>query len=179
MAFTSWAFTITQISGSPEDIVATSVTAGTDAAVTQRRIYISDSTGTFLVPSGVTTEYNSWALATNPLTISNILSKDMACRFTVQWLDVNDVVLYDSTQDAVGLTLFNESFDYEKTQNIAANPTLVNDNNFMGNKYLLRTYIDSGNQAISLASDLVNAQLCYDAATAMRLSAQYLFNQNS
>ena len=72
MAYTAWAFTISQVLGSPENIVVTSVTSGTDAAVTQRRVYISDDAGNFLVPDGITTEYNAWALATNPLTIEDI-----------------------------------------------------------------------------------------------------------
>lgn len=178
MAYTSYAFTITQVAGSPANVVITSVTAGTDAAVTQRRVWVYDKDGNYIVPTGVSTQYNQWALATNPLTL-DILEKDMALKFYVQWLDVNDVVLYDSTQSAVGLTLFAEQFDYEKTQLIAANSKLTQDNNYMSNKYLLRTYIDSGNQAISLASDLVNAQLCYDEATNLRVNAQYYFNENS
>lgn len=178
MAYTSWGFTATQVLGYPQNVVITSVTTGTDASVVKRRAYISDSAGNFLVPTGVTTEYNEWVVGTNPETL-DILTEDTAVKIVLQWLDVSDNILYDSTQSAVGFVLFNEQFDYTNTQLIAANPKLTGDNGFMASKYLFRTYMDSGNQAITLASDLVNAQLCYDQATEMRINAQYVFNQNS
>jgi len=177
MAYTSWSFTVTQTVGEESSVTITSVTSGTDASVTQRRVYLQTDSGDFLVPTGVTTEYNAWALADSSVTI-DALDKDYGLRIVVQWLDVNDVVLYDSTQ-YVGLTLYNESFDYLLVQLMAANAVLIGDNNFFPNKELLRTYIDGGNQAISFADDLYNAQLCYDKATALRVSSQYYFNGNS
>lgn len=112
------------------------------------------------------------------VTIDALGDSDKALRIVTQWLDVSNTVLYDSTQ-YVGLTLYNESFDYLLTQLMAANAVLIGDNNFFPNKELLRTYIDGGNQAISFADDLYNAQLCYDKATALRVSSQYYFNGNS
>jgi len=115
---------------------------------------------------------------TKKLTFDVLGSSDKACRVVVEWVDTNGGVLYDSTQ-YLGFTLFNETEDYSQTQLMAANPLLINDNNFWKNKQLLRTLIDSGNNAIEFASDLYNAQLCYDKATDIRNNAQYLFNANS
>lgn len=177
MAYTSWAFTVTQTVGEESTITITSVTSGTDAAVTQRRVYLQTGSGEFLVPTGVSTEYNAWALAAASVDI-DCLTKDYGLRVVVQWLNVSNVVLYDSEQ-FVGLTLYNESFDYLTTQLMASNKLLINDNNFWGNKSKLRTLIDAGNNAITFAEDLDNAQSCYDDATALRLGSQYLFNGNS
>jgi hypothetical protein len=61
---------------------------------------------------------------------------------------------------------------------MTANPMLINDNRFWYNKVKLRTYINSGNNAITQDSDLVNAQLCYNAATDLRTNGEFYFNGN-
>ena len=178
MAYTSWSFSVSQTVGEESTVTITAVVSGSDGAVTQRRVYLQTDSGEYLVPTGVTTEYNAWALADSSVDIDALGESDKALRIVVQWLDVNNTVLYDSTQ-YVGLTLYNESFDYLLTQLMAANAVLIGDNNFFPNKELLRTYIDAGNHAISFADDLYNAQLCYDKATALRVSSQYYYNGNS
>jgi len=177
VAYTSWSFTATQTIGEESVVTITAVVTGTDVAVTQRRVYLQTASGEFLVPSGTTTDYVQWSISAGSIDI-DCLDKDYGLRIVVEWLNVSNVVLYDSEQ-YVGLTLYNETFDYQTTQLMAANPLLINDNNFWPNKSKLRTLIDAGNNAISFASDLYNAQLCYDAATDLRTNAQYLFNGNS
>lgn len=86
-------------------------------------------------------------------------------------------VLY-STSGTYGLTGYNEDFDYQLTSLMASNPLLVNDNYFFKHKSDLRLFIDSGNQAIERAGDIVNAQLCYDQATELRTNSQYYFNES-
>lgn len=177
MAYTSWSFTVTQSVGEESTVTITAVVVGTDAAVTQRRVYLQTDSGEFLVPTGTSTGYVQWSIAASSIDI-DCLDKDYGLRIYVEWLNVSNVVLYDSEQ-FVGLTLYNESFDYQTTQLMAANPLLINDNNFWGNKSKLRTLIDAGNNAISFASDLYNAQQCYDEATELRTESQYFFNGNS
>lgn len=170
-------FTTSQVLGSPANIVFGDSSTGSDGAIVGRRIYLQLSNGTFLVLAGNTNQYTNWALASNPFTLSNILTQDEAIFCTIEWVDVNGNVLYVSPQ-TVGYTLFNETADYKLTQAMAGNPPLMNDNDWFENKSLLRTYIDSGNNAISFAADIFNAQLCYDAATALRLKSKYIFNIN-
>ena len=173
-------FTAQQTPGLPGTILFTDTSTGTDVAVTQRRVYIQTAAGNYLVLEGTTTEYEAWGdfPATTELTLTNILDKDYAVRVVCQWLNVGGTVLYDKTL-YYGFTCYNEDFDYELTQAVAGNPLLMSDNNYWGNKNLLRTYIDSGNTAIERSSDTAAAQQCYDLATAMRLNSQYLFNINS
>lgn len=172
-------FTASSVAGQPSQILFSDTSTGSDGTITSRRIYVADSKGDFLVEDATTTEYEVWALPLATDITLDLLSADTACRITVQWLNVSDVVVYDYTIDAIGFTEFNEQFDYEQTTLMSANKLLINDNNFWGNKSKLRTAIDSGNNAITRASDLVNAQSCYDEATDIRLAAQYLFNGNS
>lgn len=173
-------FTTTQTPGAPESINFEDLSSGSDGAVTQRRIFIQIPSGTFLVESGNTNVYSGWDdfPATTTITLEDILTKDQGARVTVQWLDVSNTVLYDKTK-YFGFSCFNEDFDYQTTQNVAGNQLLMNDNNFWFNKSLLRTYIDSGDNAIARASDINACQQCYDLATELRLDSQYLFNANS
>jgi len=170
-------FTVTQPLGSPSDITLTDSSTGSDVLIVSRRVYFQTSAGTFLVETGTSTDYEAWALADTSATF-DVLDKDYGLRITVEWLDTGGGILYDKV-GYYGLTEYNEEFDYSRTQNVAANALLMNDNNFWNNKTKLRTLIDSGNNAITNVSDINAAQQCYDQATAMRLSAQYLFNINS
>jgi hypothetical protein len=173
-------FSTSQTPGSPGDIIFTDTSTGSDGSVTQRRIYIQSAAGDYLVESGTSTQYEVWSgfPGTTTITLEDILEQDTAARVVVQWLDVSNNVLYDKTQ-YIGFTAYNEDFDYELTQNVAANPLLVDDNNFWQNKLKLRTDIESGNNAIERASDIAAAQQCYDRATYLRNNSQYLFNANA
>ena len=172
-------FTAESVSGSPSDILFTDTSTGSDVLVTSRRIYISDTNGDFIVESGTSTEYEVWAIPlATPITL-DLFTSDKAVKIVVEWLDVTNVVLYDYTIDAIGFTEFNEEFLYGQTQLMTANPLLINDNNFWNNYTKVRTLIDAGIKAILFASDLYNAQLCYDSATDIQDESQYYFNGNS
>lgn len=171
-------FTANQIIGFPSQIVLVDTSSGSDVAITQKRVYLTTAAGTFLVPTGTTTEYIAWTLASGLTKTIDALEKDRSLLIAVQWLSVSNVVLYTASQN-LGFTLWNEESDYANTQSMAGNPKLINDNNYFANKSKMRECIDSGNQAISFAADLLSAQLCYDKATAIRLSSQYYFNNNS
>jgi len=173
-------FSATQTVGEPSEINLTDTSAGTDVAVTQRRVYIAPPTGAFLVEEGTATEYEEWDdfPATTTITLDVLAEKaGQACTITVQWLDVSGNVLYAKALK-YGFTLYGEEFDYSLTQRLSGNPLLINDNDFFNNKSDLRTELDSGNQALSLAGDVFGAQQCYDRATALMVGSVYYFNSN-
>lgn len=170
-------FTAQQVIGFPSQIVLNDTSTGSDSNVTSRVVYLQTKDNTFLVPSGTTTSYIVWAIANASITI-DALNKDYSLVITVNWLDINGATLYTKPL-LFGFTLYNETFDYYLTQMLAANNYLITDNNFWPNKSTLRTYIDGGNQAILLASDQGNAQICYDEATKLRVGSQYNFNANA
>ncbi|MDE1767227.1 MAG: hypothetical protein KGI27_13295, partial [Thaumarchaeota archaeon] len=147
MAF-SQNFSVSQVTGYPSQIVLTDTSTGSDGSIASRRVYLAKADGTFLVPAGTSTQYITWAYANASITI-DALDKDYALLITVQWLDAGGAILY-ALNSLNGETLYNETFDYLLTQMMASNPYLVNDNDFFPNKSLLRTFIDAGNQAITL-----------------------------
>lgn len=170
-------FTAAQPVGEPSEIILADTSTGSDVAITQRRVYLRTSQGTFLVPSGTATQFIPWVYADATITI-DALDKDYGLEVVVQWLNVADAVLYSSTQP-LGFTSYNEDFDYGLTQQLAGNPLNINDDDFWKLKGDLRTSIDSGDQAILKASDIVSAQQCYDKATNLRVKSQYYFNINA
>lgn len=170
-------FSLSQTLGSESEVVATDTSTGSDGAITGKRLYLQIANGTFLVESGVSTDYNVWTLANTSQTF-DLLPKDVGVLATTEWIDTNGIVLY-SSQQYKGFTLYNETFADQLVETLSGNPLLINDNNFWINFSKLRDCIDSGNQAIERFSDLYAVQQCYDRGTALRLSSQYFFNTNS
>lgn len=166
-------FSSAQPIGEPNIITLTDTSTGSDVAVTQRRVYLRDAAGNDVLPTG-TTGYVQWDLADTSIDI-DCLTKDYALTITVQWLDVSNVVLYDK-QDVIGFTSYNEDFMYSLIQMLAANPNRVKDNGFLSNLSDLRTYVDSGNQALERYGDIYICQQCYDKATDIRTNSTTLFN---
>lgn len=161
-------FTISQTSGNESIVVLVDTSTGSDGSITQRRVYLRKIDGSFLVPEGTSTEYIQWSYASSNISI-DALDKDYALSIVVQWLNVSNVVLYDKTINA-GLTMYNETWDYGRTQMLSGNPLLINDDGFFERKSLMRTFIDDGNQAITFAADMFAAQQCYDLGTNLRIN---------
>lgn len=166
----------------PSEITFNDTSTGSNISIVGRLIEILTANGTYLVPDGNSSDqFITWALADSSITVDVLggtSGKDYAASVTVYWVDVNGDTVNSKTY-VLGFTIYNENFDFTLSQMLSVNSPLMNDNSFFQKKGLLRTYIDSGNQAISLASDYLTAQLCYDAATALRRNSNYLFNINS
>ena len=107
-------FTVQQNSGDPSLLLFTDTSVGSDVSVTKRRIFLLQANGTYLVPSGVTTDYIDWALADTTKSL-DVLSADTALQITVQWLSSTNVVLYTVTT-AFGFSAYGETFYYNLTQ---------------------------------------------------------------
>lgn len=164
-------FSTTQTIGAPSVIVLTDDSTGTDAAVTQRRIYLVDAQGNYVVPDGTSTDYVNFplvALSGDEIEI-DCLDNDMALTITVQWLSAANAVLYSKTE-LCGFTLYNNTFYYSLTQAEASQskpPNILQDTTYLSNKFALLNYIEAGNQAITYGVDITSAQNMYDAATYM------------
>ena len=148
----SESFTATQILGLPNLIVITDTSTGSDAAIASRRILLEQYNGSFLVPSGTTTDYIAWATGTSSKTL-DVLTVDTALNITVQWLSVGGTVLYESVHLYV-FTLYNQQFDYGLTSDQSGDPEIVNNTSYYNNRIKLRVEIDNAQNAVSIGSDL-------------------------
>ena len=122
-------FTVTQSLGSPNQLEFNDTSTGSDGAVVNRWIYIQEANGTYIVEgTNTTTDYTEVPYAIDPVTL-DVLTRDVAVQITVEWLNSSDAVLYTKS-NVFRFTNFNENFDYALTQNLTANPLLINDNDY-------------------------------------------------
>lgn len=158
-------FSVSQSTATPTVLRVTDTSTGADAAITQRRIYLGKDDGTYLVPSGTTTDYIAWALA-DTYKEADVLDKDYSLNVRVDWLDVNNNVLYSKTV-LYAFTMNSEIFYYGLTQNQASNPAIAQDQNYYQNKMQLRCNIDEANNAVTYGGDISSAQAALDRALQM------------
>ena len=96
-------FTASQSSGLPSNILLTDTSTGSDSSIVARRVYLLQADGTYLVPTGTTTQYILWAYADSTISI-DVLSQDTALSITVNWVDTNGDTVETKTI-AYGLSL--------------------------------------------------------------------------
>lgn len=166
-------FTASQNSGTPNLIFLTDTSTGSDVTITKRRIYLLQSNGTYLVPTGTTTDYIDWALV-DTTTSLNVLIQDTALSITVQWLTAGNVEVASVTT-SFAFTAYNETFYYGLTESQVANANLTASTNWYQTKMILRVELDSAYQAISFASDIFSAQAALNRATFISTNQSYFF----
>lgn len=160
------AFTVSQSAATPNIIVLQDTSTGVDASITQRRIYITDNEGAYIVPSGTSTDYIVWPLATNPISL-NVLTQDTAANIFVEWLDVSNTVLYDDDED-YPLIEYGKQFYFYLIQQLALNPSTYQDSNYASNLALFWTYIIGAINAINIGSSLSASQALMNKETDMQ-----------
>lgn len=165
-------FSSSQTTGEPSIVVLTDTSSGSDINIVNRRVYLVNSEGDYVVPTGTTTDYVVWPIVSGTGDTIDIdcLTEDAALDITVNWVDISGVTVETKTT-LCGFTLTNETFYYSLTQAQASQsqppPMIIQDSNYYTNKMILRVQIDSGNNAITLGNDITTAQNCYDLATYM------------
>ena len=167
------AFTVSQSAADPSLVVFTDTSTGSDGSITKRRIYVVDSQGNYIVPSGVTTTYINWPLATNPLSV-DILTQDTACEITVEWLNSGNTVLYDST-DKFCLDEYGRQFFYYLISILAASPSILEDTSYKNNLNNFYTYLVGAENAVQLAGDIAASQQMLNLETNMQNNQQMYF----
>ena len=167
-------FTAAQSAATPTSVVFTDDSTGSDGPIASRRIYVTDNNGNAVVPSGTSTSYISWPLATNPLTVTGLLPNDMACNVLLEWLDSGGTVLYDTNEDFC-FAENNKQFYYYLLQQLALTPGILQDANYSSNLSTYWTYITGAIEAVTLGSDLSNSQNLLNLATAMMTNQSFNF----
>lgn len=154
-------------------VVVSDTSTGSDSNIASRRVYVETSTGTFLVNSGITTDYTPWSLSSATINL-NILTQSTACTVTVEWVDSGGTVLYTSTSTFCFRYYLN-AFGYYLTQLIAATPNIIQDTNFFNNYAKFWSLLKGAINAIDFASDVANSQEQLNMATYMQNNQNLYF----
>ena len=149
-------FSISQSIGLPSYVNVTDTSTGSDVAITSRRVFFQDYLDNYLVQSGTTTNYELWAYADSSISL-NLLTQATAVTCTVQWLDVNNVVLYTKTSTA-NLDLYDEQFLFNLAANESQQLLLLQDTDYLMNTFKLRLFVDNANNAIEIGNSVYTAQ---------------------
>ncbi len=164
-------FTVSQPNATT--IRITDVSTGDNPDITQRRVYLQQADGSYLVPTGTTTDYIEWNYLDASIDI-DVLDTDYALLILVQWLNVGNTVLY-SKSGLYGFTWYNEAFLLSLTKYQQNNPSILQDTNYFNNKSKMRELVDSGDQAIIEGNSITNAQENYEEASYLRLNQNLFF----
>lgn len=149
----------------PNIVTVNDTSTGSDGSIASRRIYVQTSDGTYLVPSGTTTQYTVWPYADSSISL-DILTQDKAVEITVQWLASNNAVLYDFS-DLYCLRQYNKNFFYYLIQQQALTPSILQSSNYIFNMATYWMAIIGANEAVQTGADLSASQNCLDRATNM------------
>lgn len=163
------AISVTQNTGTANQFTVTDISTGSDAGLTSRRLYLYKADNNTLVPSGVSTPYNEWAIAQPSLTLG-VLDKDYALMFVTQWL-TGAVITYSLTSYFV-FTANTEVFLYNLGVTQISNPYIIQDTNYFSSKSQMWEWIDDADNAIAIGTDTKKAQLALD------LARNYIINEN-
>lgn len=167
-------FSASQTASSPGSVVFEDTSTGTDALIMSRVIFVTDCNGNYIVPTGTVTNYISWILATNPISVANLLTEDKACNVTVQWLDTNGVVLYTKSHN-FSFSQFNKQFYYYLLQQLALKPITIQDDLYHINLIKLWNFIIGADNAVTIANDISNSQNMLNNATEMSTNQNNYF----
>lgn len=175
MAFNG-AFTAAQQSNN-SDILFTDISTGSDTNITEKRIFPYKADGTLLLPAGNTSGYIVWPAASSTLTVAGLLSKDYALSINVVWVSSSPLAppsTYTAT-NLYGFIGYTMDFSYSLCQQVTANQTLLNDNQFQTNWAILNNEVINCNYAISPKQSILNAQAALSRALYLIQNASKFF----
>ena len=148
------------------EITLVDTSTGSDVNLTERRVYPRNAAGVSVLPSGNTLGYVLWPLPlATPITI-DLLPRDVALNIEVVYLSSSPLPAsdYDVTNLFVP-TNYTKTFVYNKSQDLAAQPSIGNDTNWFYYYSRLQSDIDTAELAgTDDILDISDAQMALDDA---------------
>lgn len=157
------------ITNDPSSVVVNDTSTGSDGAITTRKIIFTQTDGNVLGNS----PYDFPLSAGASITV-NPLNKDYALTVTTNWTDAGGNVLYTANQIFV-FTQYAKLFLESLTQQQIANPEIVNDQNFIQNKFNLFQGVKSAENALAYGQSVSAAQFCVTQYQELITSNQFFF----
>lgn len=174
MAF-SPSISVAQTGTNPALVVITDNSSGSDVLIISRKITFTNSAGANPVPSGVTTSYVPWPLATNPISVNlGATYLDAALSIRVDWLNAGGTSIYDYTQE-YPLLRYNKNFFVYLIQQQALTRNIVQDSNYFSNLCQYYINIVGAIAMVEDADDITGSQNCIERADEMKTNQSKYF----
>lgn len=157
---------VSQSANAPQYITVTDTSTGSDGAVVERQIIITDAFGDVLADE-------VWPYADASITL-NIITGDTAVNILVNWLNSSDVALYTYNNN-YPLSQFGKQFFVYMVQSQGLTPGVYQDTNYSGNLGVFWANLVGGINQIETGNDLAGAQNCFNRTNEMRLNESYYF----
>lgn len=162
-------FTSSESLASPNLVTFQDTSDGTDNTIVERRIYCLLADGTYLVPSGTTTDYILWDYNDTSIQL-DLLTKSQTSNVTVEWWS-NSAKVYDKTI-LMEWDLYDYLFLFGLLQVQTSTPRIIDDTNYYDNCYKMLVNLFNSENATTKMGDLYSSQAALD-------KNQYLMqNQN-
>lgn len=156
-------------------VLFTDTSSGSDPNITGRRLYPRNAAGQLVLPTGNTLGYIDWPLPLATPLLVDLLPKDIALNIQCVWISSSP--LPSSVYDVILLSAFTKNikrFLYERTQDLAAYPSVSNDKGFVGYYIQLQSEVDTAELAVT--PDILDIS---DAQGAIDRSYYIIKNQNN
>lgn len=164
---------VSQLAATPQNITVVDDSVGSDPAITGRKLFIQTAQGTYLVPTGNSTDYITWILANTSITV-DVLTSDQCVNIICQWINVSGTVLYEY-ENQYALAEYNKQFLVSLVSAQGLTPGIVQDANYSGNMATFWVNITAGINQVEFAADIQGGQNCFNMATYMRQNANLYF----
>ena len=161
-------FTIAQTLGNPGIINLTDTSTGVDATIISRKVYLITNASIYLVPTGTSTSFITWAIGSTSIAI-DALKKDMALNIRVDWNNVSGTTLYTKTILS-NFQMYNSNFNYQLVNDEANGLASLNSPNWLTSRMKLYVSLRDANVAVTDMSSITNGQNANDRGTFLRLN---------
>lgn len=155
----------------PTSFTITDSSTGSDANLVTRTISLFQADGSLLGGSVISWPYSDGSTKV----LTGYLPKDKALNIVVDWVSSSPIPGSTYTKsDYVTFPGNTNNFIYNLIQDIAAQPSILNDKTFYDYLSKLQTEVDSSGLAITF-DDLFNAQSALDRAFSIMTNQQFYF----
>lgn len=154
------AFTVSQSIVDTANLTFSDVSSGS-ATLTTRRIYILNSSGAYVVPTGTTTSYIVWPYSDASIEVTLPVDIAQSCNVTVQWY--NGVTLVTELTQAVEWDLQQWLFAFGLLQTQTSQPRIVQDTQYWPDTWTFLTNLILSESATEDMADIYSAQSSLDS----------------
>lgn len=162
-------FSASQSPQDPNSFELIDTSTGSDAAIVNRNISLQLYNGEYMASDGVVSTDSTpipFPLGDDTIDFTDVLSIDYSISVTMRWLDSGGGTLYSLSQTFC-FKENGEDFDYGLTQDLSGNIGLLQDTNYIMNRFRFRMYLEAANNAVLTGNDIAGSQMMLDLATAM------------